>query len=169
MTTVTLEGIPMHTAGELPKVGSHAPNFTVVKPDLSEITLREYVGQKIILNIFPSLDTTVCAKAMERFNEIASKDPNLLILCISADLPFAQGRFCSAKHLDNIEPVSVFRHASFGENYGVLITDGPLRGLLARAVIALDEKATVIYAEQITEITEEPNYQAMIAQLGLAT
>lgn len=163
MTVIALKGSPMHTAGTLPAVGTKAPDFTVTKTDLGEIKLKNYVGKKIVLNIFPSLDTPTCATAMLRFNEIAAQNKNILILCISADLPFAQKRFCSTEHLDNVQPVSVFRHPKFGEEYGVMITDGPLSGLLSRAVIILDEHGNVVYTEQVKELTEEPNYSAMMS------
>src|SRR3990167_7052468 len=125
MTAITLNGSSMHTIGQLPPIGTKAPDFIVTKTDLSEIHLKHYLGKKIVLNIFPSLDTSTCASAMLRFNAIAKQYPNLLILCISADLPFAQKRFCAAEHLENVQPVSVFRHPAFGEIYGVTITDGP--------------------------------------------
>jgi thiol peroxidase len=162
MTTITLKGQPIQIIGKLPAVGIEAPDFTVTKIDLSEIKLKNYLGKQIILNIFPSLDTPTCANAMHRFNEIAKKFPNILILCISADLPFAQKRFCSAEHLENVQPVSIFRHPDFGKHYGISIIDGPLAGLLARAVIVIDELGIVRYNEQVTEITNEPNYEAII-------
>ena len=165
MATVMLKGSPVNTIGELPAVGSQAPDFTVTKTDLSEIRLKNYLGKKIILNIFPSLDTPTCASTMRQFNEVANEFKDILILCISADLPFAQKRFCSAEHLNNVQPVSVFRHPSFGENYGVTITDGPLTGLLARAAMILDEHGKVIYTQQVKEISEEPNYAAIITTL----
>lgn len=165
MTIINLKGSPIHTIGALPAIGEKAPDFIVTKTDLEEINLKNYLGKKIILNIFPSLDTSTCASAMLRFNEIASQHPNILILCISADLPFAQKRFCAAEHLANIVPVSVFRHPKFGEHYGVTIVDGPLTGLLSRAVVVLDEKGIVTYTEQVKELTEEPNYSAVMAVL----
>lgn len=165
MAVIMFQGTLLHTSGELPAIGSQAPNFTVTKTDLSEIKLRNYVGRKIILNIFPSLDTSTCATAMFCFNEIAKQFKNILILCISADLPFAQKRFCAAEHLENVQPVSVFRHPSFGEDYGVTITEGPLAGLLSRAVVILDEQGHVIYTQQVKEITTEPDYQTIISIL----
>lgn len=165
MATITMNGKTMETSGSLPSIGLQAPDFIVTKTDLSEIYLKNYLGKKIILNIFPSLDTSTCASAMLRFNEIASQYPNLLILCISADLPFAQKRFCSAEHLDNIHPVSIFRHPEFGKTYGVYIMDGPLAGLLARAVIFLDETGKVIYTELVKDITNEPNYNEIVKLL----
>jgi thiol peroxidase len=161
MSIVTLKGAPLHTTGTLPPVGSKAPDFTVTKTDLSEIKLKNYLGQKIVLNIFPSLDTSTCASAMMKFNEIAGQFQNVLFLCISADLPFAQKRFCTAAHLENVQPVSVFRHTKFGEDYGVTITDGPLAGLLSRAVVVLDESGNIQYTQQVTEISDEPDYSAV--------
>lgn len=161
MATITLKGTNFHTVGNLPEIDTQAPDFTVTKTDLSEIHLKNYFGKHIILNIFPSLDTQTCASAMHTFNEIAKEHKNILILCISADLPFAQKRFCTAEHLENVQPVSVFRHPGFGKDYGVTINDGPLAGLLSRAVIMLDEHGKVIYSEQVKEITQEPDYTAI--------
>lgn len=163
MTTITLQGNALHTIGTLPAVGTQAPDFTLTRTDLSELRLHDCLGKKTILNIFPSLDTPTCAAAMKRFSEIASAHPELLILCISADLPFAQKRFCVAEHLANVVPVSIFRNTEFGQNYGVRITDGPVAGLLSRAVVVLDEKGKVIYTEQVKELADEPNYQAALS------
>lgn len=165
MAKITLKGATFHTIGSLPPLGSLAPDVTLTKTDLAEVRLKNYLGQKIVLNIFPSLDTPTCATAMLKFNEVASQHPHILILCISADLPFAQKRFCSAEHLANVQPVSVFRHPDFGKAFGVTITDGPLSGLLSRAVLVLDEHGKVLYTEQVKEISEEPNYSAMLALL----
>jgi thioredoxin-dependent peroxiredoxin len=165
MTHITLKGAPTKILGALPSIGTPAPDFTVTKTDLGEVNLKNYLGKKIVLNIFPSLDTPTCALAMQRFNDIALKNKNVLILCISADLPFAQNRFCGLNHLENIQPVSIFRHPQFGKNYGVEIIDGPLKGLLARAVVIINEQGNIIYTEQVKEITEEPNYQAMLLAL----
>ena len=165
MAVITYKGATQHTIGELPAIESQAPDFTVTKTDLSEIKLRNYFGRKIILNIFPSLDTETCASAMRNFNKIASEQQNILILCISSDLPFAQKRFCTTEHLENVLPVSVFRHPSFGKDYGVLITDGPFTGLLSRAVVIIDEHGLIIYTQQVKELTDEPNYDAIIEAL----
>lgn len=165
MTTITLNGSPIHTIGTLPAVGAPAPDFVVTKTDLSEIRLSNYRGQKIILNIFPSMDTPTCATAMHKFNAIASEHKKVLILCVSEDLPFAQQRFCTAEHLQNVQPVSVFRNPEFGEKYGVMIVDGPLTGVLSRAVIVIDETGKVIYTEQVKELSNEPNYADMKAVL----
>jgi thioredoxin-dependent peroxiredoxin len=162
MTMITLNGSPVHTIGTLPAVGTQAPDFTLTKTDLSEISLKNHPGKKVLLNIFPSLDTPTCASAMHQFNEIASQFKDMLILCISADLPFAQKRFCLTENLLNVEPVSVFRHPKFGETYGVTISDGALKGLLSRAVVIVDDHGKVIYSEQVKELSNEPNYSAMM-------
>lgn len=166
MAAITLKGKPCNTVGALPKIGSQAPNFTVTKTDLSELTLKECMGKKTILNIFPSLDTPTCALSVRHFNEAASKLKNTAVLCVSADLPFAQKRFCGAENLTNVIPVSIFRHPEFGVKYGVAIKDGPLAGLLSRAVVILDEKSVVLYTQQVSEIANEPDYQAVLNALG---
>lgn len=166
MTTITLKGNPINTSGELPAIGSKAPDFMVTKTDLSEVALGEFAGKKIILNIFPSVDTPTCATAMRKFNEAADKLDNTVVLCISADLPFAQKRFCAAENLQNVIPASIFRHPEFGKQYGALITEGFLRGLLSRAVVVINEKGMVSYVQQVPEVSEEPDYQAVLAHLG---
>jgi thioredoxin-dependent peroxiredoxin len=166
MAVITLNGSPLHTIGSLPAVGSQAPDFIVTKTDLSEIRLKNYLGRKIILNIFPSLDTPTCASAMHNFNDIASRFSDILVLCISEDLPFAQTRFCSVEKLQNVQPVSVFRHPEFGENYGVMIIDGPLMGILSRAVVIIDEQGKVIHAEQVKELSNEPDYENILSVLN---
>jgi thiol peroxidase len=166
MAIITLNGSPLHTIGSLPDVGTQAPDFTVTKIDLGEIRLKNYLGKKMILNIFPSLDTPTCANAMRHFNEVANQLADVLILCISVDLPFAQKRFCIAEHLNNVQPVSVFRHPSFGKDYGVTIIDEPLAGLLSRAVIILDEHGKILHSEQVRELSNEPNYQAILSILN---
>jgi thioredoxin-dependent peroxiredoxin len=165
MATITLKGAPVHTSGHLPSIGSHAPHFKVTKTDLTELNLEDCLGKTVVLNIFPSLDTPVCSTAMHRFNDIAAQHPGLSVLCLSADLPFAQKRFCAVDHLANVLPASTFRHPTFGKDYGVEITDGPLKGLLSRAIVILDATGTVIYTQQVKEITDEPDYDAMIAAL----
>jgi thiol peroxidase len=165
MTTITLMGNPVQTMGTLPEVGNNAPDFTLTKTDLSDITLKECLGKKIILNIFPSVDTPTCAASVRHFNETANKLNNVLILCVSADLPFAQKRFCGAENLTRVLPVSSFRHPEFGKHYGVTIVNGPIAGLLSRAIVVLDEKGKVIYTQQVPEISEEPDYQAVLAVL----
>lgn len=165
MATIKLKGEPFETIGELPAVGTKAPDFAVTKTDMGEMRLKNFLGKKIILNIFPSLDTQTCASAMVRFNEIAAQELNIFILCVSADLPFAQKRFCAAEHLNNVLPASVFRHPDLGILYGVAITNGPLTGLLSRAVVIINEEGAICYTEHVREISDEPNYAALIVAL----
>ena len=165
MAIVKLKGSPSSTVGELPRVGTQAPDFILTKNDLSDVRLLEFKGKRVVLNIFISLDTDVCAQSVRRFNEAASRLDNTLVLCVSKDLPFAQGRFCGAEGLDDVMTLSAFRYRSFGNSYGVRITDGPLNGLLSRAVVVLDEDGQVIYTEQVPEITQEPDYDAALASL----
>ncbi|PLW93864.1 MAG: thiol peroxidase [Marinilabiliales bacterium] len=165
MAQITLKGNPINTIGELPAVGSKAPAFTLVKDDLSIKTLADYKGQKVVLNIFPSLDTGTCAASVRRFNAEASKLDNTVVLCISKDLPFAQARFCGAEGLKDVHNLSDFRGGQFGKDYGVEIVDGPLAGLESRAVVVLDEEGTVIYTQQVGEIVDEPDYDATLAAL----
>ncbi|MDR3477283.1 MAG: thiol peroxidase [Gammaproteobacteria bacterium] len=169
MSKITLKGNPINTVGELPKIGTEAPDFILTKTDLSEFSLRDCQGKKVVLSIFPSLDTPTCATSVRHFNEAANKLENTLVLCVSADLPFAQTRFCGAENLSRVMPVSVFRHPEFGKQYGVTIVDGPLAGLLSRAVIVLNEKGQVIYAQQVSEIADEPDYNAALAALNSMT
>jgi thioredoxin-dependent peroxiredoxin len=164
MATVTLKGNAFHTVGDLPKVGSKAPDFKLVKVDLSEVSLSDYAGSRVILNIFPSVDTAVCATSIRTFNKQASELPNTKILCVSADLPFAAARFCGAEGITNVATGSSFR-SDFGQDYGVSFQDGPLAGLLSRSVVVIDENGMVSYVEQVAETTEEPNYAAATAAL----
>lgn len=165
MAQVTLKGMPVQTSGELPAVGAAAPNFTLTKMDLTELSLSELKGKRVVLNIFPSIDTATCAQSVRDFNQRANQVPNSSILCISADLPFAQKRFCGAEGLDQVIPVSDFRNKDFGRKFGVNILDGGLRGLLARAVVVLDENGKVIYHELVSEIGNGPNYEAALKAL----
>ncbi|MDR3670127.1 MAG: thiol peroxidase [Holophaga sp.] len=165
MAQVTLKGNPFHTAGELPRVGSQAPAFSLTRTDLSPVSPADFKGQRVVLNIFPSIDTPTCATSVRKFNAQASQMPNTVVLCISADLPFAAGRFCSTEGLDKVVPASVFRSSEFGSAYGVTLTDGPLKGLLARSVVVLDASGKVIYTELVGEISTEPNYDAAIKAL----
>jgi len=165
MATITLEGNPVTTVGELPKLGSEAPVFTALKADLSECTLTDLRGNRVVLNIFPSIDTGVCATSTRRFNKEAGSLENTVVVCVSVDLPFALGRFCGAEGLDDVVPVSVFRNPEFGNSYGVTIADGPLAGLLSRAVVVIDEAGTIIYTEQVPEITSEPDYTSALSAL----
>ncbi|SBS35034.1 putative thiol peroxidase [Marinomonas aquimarina] len=162
MATVTLQGNPLETAGELPAVGSKAPNFELVKTDLSTTALSDYAGKKLVLNIFPSVDTGVCAASVRKFNEALSSLDNTVVLCVSADLPFAAARFCGAEGLENVVSGSSFR-ASFGQDYGVEFFTGPLTGLLSRSVVVINEQGEVVYTEQVSETAEEPNYDAALA------
>ena len=165
MASITLQGSPIETSGELPKVGVKAPDFTLVKNDLSEANLGDYAGKNIVLNIFPSIDTPVCATSVRRFNSDAVKRPNTVVLCISADLPFAQQRFCGAEGLENVITLSTFRNQDFGNDYGVVITTGPLTGLMSRGVVVIGIDGVVKYAEQVPEIAQEPNYDAALTVL----
>ncbi len=165
MTTITLKGNEIHLNGTLPQVGTKAPTFKGVKSDLSELSLEELKGKRVVLNIFPSLDTAVCAASVRKFNVAAASLPNTEVLAISKDLPFAQGRFCTTEGIDKVTPLSMFRCSCFEDAYGVLMTNGPLKGLLARCVIIIDEEGTVIYTELVPEITSEPNYKAALAVL----
>ena len=165
MASITLGGNPINTNGELPKVGSKATDFQLVKNDLSIATLADYAGSKLVLNIFPSIDTGTCATSVRTFNAKASALENTKVLCISRDLPFAQKRFCGAEGLENVENLSDFKDGSFGKNYGLEMVDSVLAGLHSRVVIVLDENGTVKYAEQVPEIADEPNYEAALAAL----
>lgn len=164
MSTVTLKGNPFNTVGALPSVGESAADFRLVKTDLSETTLADYKGSRLVLNIFPSVDTPTCAMSVRKFNEQVSKLENTKVLCVSADLPFAAARFCGAEGIENVATGSSFR-SNFGTDYGVEFIDGPLTGLLSRSVVVLDENGKVIYTEQVTETADEPDYDAAIAAL----
>ncbi|HRH77411.1 MAG TPA: thiol peroxidase [Cellvibrionaceae bacterium] len=165
MATVTLKGNPFSTVGELPAVGSQAPNFTLVQADLSEITLASLSGKKVVLNIFPSIDTPTCALSVRTFNESAANLANTQVLCVSADLPFAGKRFCGAEGIERVATASSFR-SDFGSRYGVAFANGPLAGLLSRSVVVIDEQGKVLYTEQVAETADEPNYTAALAALG---
>ena len=165
MAAITLKGNKIHTVGDLPTVGSKAPDFSLVNSDLSDTTLADYKGKRVILNIFPSLDTDVCASSVRRFNLEAGKLDNTVVLCASMDLPFAHKRFCSTEGLDDVITLSGMRNQNFGNEYGVLIADGPLAGLYSRAVVVLDEDGTVIYTEQVPEIVQEPDYEKALNSL----
>jgi len=165
MASITLGGNPIQTSGELPKVGSQAPDFKLVKNDLSIATLADFKGSKLVLNIFPSIDTGTCATSVRKFNQTASQLENTKVLCISRDLPFAQKRFCGAEGLENVINLSDFKSGSFGKDYGLEITDGVLAGLHSRVVVVVDENGTVTYTQQVPEIADEPNYDAAIAAL----
>jgi thioredoxin-dependent peroxiredoxin len=163
MATVTLKGTPIHTNGDLPAVGAQAPDFKLTTTDLKDVSLADYRGRKKILNIVPSLDTPVCATSTRKFNERGGSLPNTVVLVISADLPFAMKRFCTTEGLNNVVSLSLIRGKGFAKDYGVLIEDGPLAGVTARAVVVLDEQGKVVYKELVPEIAQEPNYEAALA------
>lgn len=165
MSEIKLKGNPIHTSGSLPKVGAQAPDFRLTKTDLSDVSLKDFAGKRILLNIFPSLDTGVCATSMRTFNVEAAKFDNVAILGVSRDLPFAHKRFCAAEGIDKVVSASELRDGSFGEAYGVRITDGGMAGLLSRAVVVIDETGKVIYTEQVPEIVQEPDYTAALGAL----
>ena len=162
MANVTLKGNPFHTNGQLPAKGTVAKDFKLTKSDLSEVTLKNYDGKMKILNIFPSIDTPTCAKSVRKFNEEASQLKNVVIFNVSADLPFAQTRFCGAEGIKNCENLSTFR-STFGKDWGVEFTDSPMAGLLSRAIVVLSADNKVLHTEQVTEIANEPNYSAALA------
>ena len=165
MAAITLGGNAINTSGSLPQVGTNAPDFTLVKSDLSVASLADYKGSRVVLNIFPSIDTGTCATSVRTFNAKASELDNTKVLCISRDLPFAQKRFCGAEGLENVENLSDFKVGSFGKNYGLEITDSVLAGLHSRVVIVLDENGVIKYSEQVPEIADEPNYENALAVL----
>lgn len=165
MATITLKGNEIHTAGNLPQNGSKAKDFQLVAGDLSAKSLKDFAGKKLVLNIFPSVDTGTCATSVRTFNKTASSLENTLVLCISKDLPFAQNRFCGAEGIENVVMLSDFRSGAFGKDYEVEIIDGPLAGLLSRAIVVIDENGTIVHSEQVTETVDEPNYDAALATL----
>ncbi|MFV9550809.1 thiol peroxidase [Algibacter sp. PT7-4] len=165
MASITLKGNAIHTSNKLPEVGTKAPDFLLTTTDLAVHSLTNYAGSKLVLNIFPSIDTGTCAQSVRTFNTEASELDNTKVLCISRDLPFAQGRFCGAEGLDNVINLSDFKDGSFGKDYGLNIIDGPLEGLHSRCVIVLDENGIVKYTEQVNEIVDEPNYKAALEAL----
>ena len=163
MATLTLKGNPIHTNGELPAVGAKAFDFKLTGGDLKDVSLVDYRGKRKVLNIVPSLDTAVCATSTRKFNEAASKLPDTVVLVVSADLPFAAKRFCTTEGLANVVPLSLMRDKAFAKDYGVLLVDGPMAGLCARAVVVLDESDTVVYRQLVPEIGQEPDYDNAIA------
>ncbi len=165
MATVTLRGNAFRTNGELPAVGSEAPDFKLTKGDLSDVGLADFAGKKKLISIVPSLDTPTCAESTRKFNQHANAHPDTVILIVSADLPFAQGRFCTGEKLDNVVPLSMMRSRNFAKDYGVLLDDGPLAGITSRAVVVLDENNVVRHAELVAEIGNEPDYQAALDAL----
>lgn len=165
MAKITLKGNPVNTVGDLPKVGTTAPGFKLVKTDLSEVTLASYQGKRKVISIFPSVDTPTCAMSVRKFSEKAAGAPNTIVLNISADLPFAQKRFCAAEGIKGVDTLSTFRTPSFAKDWNVLITDGPLAGLCSRAIVVLDERDKVVYTEQVTEIANEPDYDKALRSI----
>ena len=162
MANITLKGNAIHTLGSLPEIGTKAANFTLKTVSLETKSLTDFLGKKIILNIFPSIDTGTCAASVREFNKRAAQLENTVVLCVSKDLPFAQARFCGAEGIANVEMLSDFTTGNFGKTYELDITDGPLAYLHSRAVIIIDEKGTIAYAEQVSEIADEPNYEAAL-------
>jgi len=169
MVSITLKGSPITTIGELPEINTMAPDFTLTKTDLSDATLKDFSGKTIVLNIFPSIDTPVCAASVRKFNDEASRFDNTVVLCISADLPFAHQRFCEVEGLKDVIPLSVFRSQEFGTNYGVTITDSPLKGLMSRAIVVIDKTGNVVYKQQAPEIAQEPNYDEALKAISEIT
>ena len=165
MAKLSLHGNAIHSAGELPSVGSKAPDFKLTAGDLSEKSAKDFEGKNLILNIFPSIDTGTCAASVRRFNQEATQLDDTVVLCISRDLPFAQQRFCGAEGIENVVTLSEFRDTSFSDAYQLRITDGPLAGLMSRAVVVIDKQGEVIYTEQVKEIVDEPNYEAALKSL----
>jgi thiol peroxidase len=165
MATITLKGNPIETVGELPAIGTMAPEAALTQADLNDILLADLKGSRLVLNVFPSIDTRVCAASVRAFNQQAAQLDNTKVLCISADLPFAQARFCGAEGIENLMMLSTFRHDVFGSAFGLTIKTGPLAGLLSRAIIVIDETGQIIYNEQVPEIAQEPNYSAALASI----
>ncbi len=165
MANITFKGTAIHTQGNLPAVGASAPDFKLTAGDLSEKSLSDFKGKKVILNIFPSVDTGTCAASVRKFNEEAAGLENTVVLCISRDLPFAQGRFCAAEGIENVVSLSEYKDSNFSDAYQLKITEGPLAGLLSRSVVVVDEEGNVVYTEQVAETTEEPNYAQALAAL----
>ena len=165
MATISSRGEIVETSGELPAAGDAAPNFKLHKADLSQVTLANFSGSRLVLNIFPSIDTPTCAMSVRQFNQRASAMTNTHVLCVSADLPFALSRFCGAEGIEKVETASVYRSPEFGQDYGVYMSEGRLGGLLARAVVVVDETGKVIHSELVPEIAQEPDYEAVICML----
>lgn len=166
MATITLGGNPIETIGELPAIGSKAPEFNLVKGDLSKATLADFKGSKLVLNIFPSIDTGTCATSVRKFNEQAASLENTKVLCIARDTPFAMNRFCGAEGLTNVITLSDFNTGAFGKDYGLTIASGPLEGFHSRSIVVVDEEGTVVYTEQVAETKDEPNYEKALAALN---
>ena len=161
---ITYRGAPVKTVGQLPEVGSAAPDFTLVNSELEDLKLADFAGKRLVLNIFPSIDTRVCAAAALEFNKLAEEIPNTAVLCVSRDLPFALNRFCAAEGIENVVTASAFR-STFGEDYGVTMQNGPIASLLSRSVVVIDTDGKVLYTEQVPEISQEPDYEGARAAL----
>jgi thiol peroxidase len=166
MAKITLQGNEIHTNGNLPEIGSAAPDFVLVNKDLENVTLSSFPGKKKIISIVPSLDTPVCATSTKKFNDFAKEHEDIVILVVAADLPFAMSRFCGAEGVENVVPLSIMRSKEFSSDYGVLIEDGPLAGITARAIMVLDQDNSVVHTELVGEIAEEPDYDAAMQALG---
>lgn len=166
MAQITLKGNACNTCGDLPSTGAAVKDFSLTGTDLSDVSLSTFKGKRIVMNVFPSIDTPVCATSVRKFNETASNMENTVVLCISKDLPFAHKRFCSTEELENVLPLSMYKNDSFGKDYGLEIVDGPLSGLFSRAIVVVGEDGKVLHSEQVGEIADEPNYDAAIAALS---
>lgn len=165
MASITLGGAPANTVGELPSINTNAPSFKLTKSDLSEVSLSDYTGHKLVLNIFPSVDTGTCAKSVRQFNEEAAKLENTTVLCISKDLPFAQARFCGAEGIENVDMLSDYKTGSFGKEYGVTFADSAFETLLSRCIVVVDQNGKITHTEQVAETADEPNYKAALEAL----
>jgi thiol peroxidase len=165
MASIKFKGNPINTVGTLPAVGSQAPDFKLTKTDLADVSLKDFAGKKVVLNIFPSIDTGVCATSVKKFNQEAANLPGAVVVGVSRDLPFAHKRFCGAENIANVVTTSDLRESSFGKAYGVTMSDGPLAGLFSRSIVVLDAAGKVIYTEQVPEITQEPDYAKALAAL----
>jgi len=165
MAQVTMKGTPVNTNGQLPEVGSKASDFRLIANDLSTKSLADYKGQNVVMNIFPSVDTGVCATSVRNFNKSAASLENTKVLCISRDLPFAQSRFCGAEGIENVEMLSDFKTGKFGDDYGLNFADGPFTGLSSRCIVVVNAEGEVVHTEQVGEIVDEPNYEAALASL----
>jgi thiol peroxidase len=166
MATITLRDNPVHTSGELPVVGSKAKDFELVSKNLARVTLSDFRGSRLVLNIFPSLDTGTCAASVRYFNQLAGKLPQTKVLCISRDTPFAQSRFCGAEGLENVQTLSDFETGQFGKDYGLLLIDGPMKGFLSRVVIVVSADGIIEYTQQVPVLSDEPNYDEVVTKLG---
>ena len=166
MATITLKGNPIHTIGELPEVGSDAQDFELVSKTLARVSMADFSGFRLVLNIFPSLDTGTCAASVRYFNELAGKLADTKVLCISRDTPFAQSRFCGAEGLENVHTLSDFETGQFGKDYGLVLVDGPMKGFLSRVVIIVSADGTVEYTQQVPVLSDEPNYDEVVSKLG---